>query len=206
MSNKKDEIEIEIIKQLRTKKPNWETSRIKIASGGISIESGTFSPLKSKREDFRELRGAEMVSQRYPFMCKPDTTYSNIDIYPLVHFRAMPGGQVQSDAYAWMKHELLSALKHLMEHSLVLPDVLYLDVHGAMTVEGIDDAEFDLLSALTQLLPLDTLVTCSQDLHGNLSPKLFSLVDFITTYRTAPHIDVLLTRERAFSLVHRAFA
>lgn len=51
-------------------------------------------------------------------------------------------------------------------------DAFYFDVHGAMAVEGLDDAEADLLAALRARLPAGLPVTCGQDLHGNLSPAL----------------------------------
>jgi len=46
-------------------------------------------------------------------------------------------------------------------------------------------------------------VTCSQDLHGNVSDALVANLNFITTYRTAPHVDWMETRERAVSLLMR---
>lgn len=42
----------------------------------------------------------------------------------------------------------------------------------------------------------NVLVSASMDLHGNVSRELVHQTDLITCYRTAPHIDVVETRER----------
>lgn len=169
----------------------------RVAVAGIHIESGTFTPLRSRQRDFFTLRGEEMRS-RYPFLSDPE--FSPIQLQPLAHFRAMPGGMVAAEEYAAMKQEILDRLLGLEEP----PHAFYFDVHGAMTVEGLDDAEAHLLEAIRRHLPADAIVTCSQDLHGNVSARLVALVDLITTYRTAPHVDWMETRERALCLLLRA--
>lgn len=169
----------------------------RVAVAGMHIESGTFTPLRSRREDFFALRGEEMLS-RYPFLEKPE--FAEIELLPLAHFRAMPGGMIAAAEYAAMKQEIIDRLCALE----ISPDAYYFDVHGAMTVEGLDDAEADLLEELRRHLPQEVVVTCSQDLHGNVSPRLLRSLDIITTYRTAPHVDWMETRERALSLLLRA--
>jgi microcystin degradation protein MlrC len=169
----------------------------RVAVAGMHIESGTFTPLRSRREDFFTLRGDEMLS-RYPFLV--DAEFSAMEMQPLVHFRAMPGGMIAAQDYAAMKREIIDRLCALHD----APDAFFFDVHGAMTVEGLDDAEADLLEEIRRHLPGGALVTCSQDLHGNVSPRLLSSLDLITTYRTAPHVDWMETRERALRLLMRA--
>ncbi len=114
-------------------------ARHRIGIGGIAIESSTFSPFPSTKEDFVILRGAELAS-RYPFM--PDWNFrerADIDWLPCLHARAIPGGPVERDSYHQMKAELLDRIR------AVLPlDGFYLDIHGAMNVLGMDDAESDL--------------------------------------------------------------
>jgi microcystin degradation protein MlrC len=76
-------------------------------------------------------------------------------------------------------------------------DGLYFHIHGAMSVQGLDDAEGDLITAIRAVIGPDTLVTTGMDLHGNMSDVLFDGLDLPTCYRHAPHIDALETRERA---------
>ena len=97
-----------------------------------------------------------------------------------------------------MKGEIVSMLRD--SGSL---DAFHFDVHGAMSVEGLADAEADLLAAIREIIGPDIPVTCSQDLHGNVSDEVVGMVDFITTYRTAPHVDWMETRERAVRMLLR---
>lgn len=171
---------------------------MRLAIAGIHIESGTFSPLRSTVDDFVAMRGSEMLA-RYPFLSLPD--FASVQPVPLAHFRAMPGGGIRRDDYEKMKREIL----HRLESSGAV-DAFYFDVHGAMGVEGLDDPEADLLTAIRERLPSKALVTCSQDLHGNVSDDLVAMTDLITAYRTAPHLDWMETRERAIRLWLRAWA
>lgn len=168
---------------------------LRLAIAGIHIETSTFSPARTRREDFLATRGDEMLA-RYPFLTNPE--FAAVQAVPLAHFRAIPGGQVRRDCYESMRREILERLDDAGE-----VDAFYFDVHGAMTVEGLDDAEADLLASIRKKIGPDIPVTCSQDLHGNVTDALIGQVDFITTYRTAPHVDWMETRERAVRLLIR---
>ncbi len=164
----------------------------RVGIGGIAIESSTFSPLPSGKDDFTVLRGEEMIT-RYPFM--PGWSFrgrTDIDWLPCLHARSIPGGPVLSETYVEMKQELLGRIR------AALPlDGFYLDIHGAMNVLGMDDAEGDLAVAIRELVGSDCLISAGMDLHGNVSARLVESVDMFTAYRLAPHDDVLETRERA---------
>lgn len=164
---------------------------MRIAIGGIHIESCTFSPLRAGVEDFTVRRGAGLLG-RYPFLdCWP-----GVEAVPLLHARALPGGMVERPVYEALKAELLDRLRRAGA-----VDGLYLDIHGAMHVEGLDDAEADLALSLRRALGAGVLIAASMDLHGNVSEQLAANVDIFTAYRTAPHIDVEETRAKAFRLL-----
>lgn len=167
-------------------------ARPSIGIGGIAIESSTFSPLPSTIDDFAILRGEEMAS-RYPFM--PGWSFRGRDDVawrPCLHARAIPGGPVERSSYDRMKAELLDRIR------AALPlDGFYLDIHGAMNVRGMDDAEGDLAAAVRDLVGPACLISAGMDLHGAVSARLVELVDMFTAYRLAPHDDVLQTREKA---------
>jgi microcystin degradation protein MlrC len=172
---------------MATSRAGW-----RIGAGGIAIESSTFSPHPSTLSDFTILRGDEML-ERYPFMpgwCL--NSRSDVTWLPCLHGRAIPGGPVTADAYAKMKSELLARIRE------ALPlDGFYLDIHGAMFVLGMLDAEADLARAIRALVGPKCLISTSMDLHGNVSAALVTEVDLLTAYRLAPHDDTLETRERA---------
>ncbi|HEU5015821.1 MAG TPA: M81 family metallopeptidase [Roseiflexaceae bacterium] len=172
--------------------------RFRIGIGGIAIESSTFSPLPSTKDDFTILRGAEMLA-RYPFM--PGWNFrdrTDIEWLPCMHARSIPGGPVERHSYDDMKAELLERIQ------AALPlDGFYLDIHGAMNVLGMDDAEADLATAIRAMVGPDCLISAGMDLHGNVSARLVEQVDMFTAYRLAPHDDAMITRERACAhLVH----
>ncbi|MGH2558835.1 MAG: M81 family metallopeptidase [Thermomicrobiales bacterium] len=164
----------------------------RIGIGGIAIESSTFSPLPSTRDDFRVLREREMA-ERYPFLS--DWQFgdrSDVSWHPCLHARSLPGGSVTAQTYAHLKYELLEQIRQ------ALPlDGFYLDIHGAMHVQGMDDAEADLTSAIRSLVGPACLISAGMDLHGNVSARLVELVDLFTAHRHAPHIDAVETRQRA---------
>ena len=93
----------------------------------------------------------------------------------------------------------------LRELEATLPvDGIYLDLHGAMEVEEVGDAESNLVATVRELVGRDVLISVSLDLHGNISPALVDCSDLLTALRTAPHRDIEETRQRAVTLLVRA--
>ena len=84
----------------------------------------------------------------------------------------------------------------MLEASLPL-DALFFDIHGAMSVQGLDDPEGDFLVRIRELVGNDVLVSTTMDLHGSVSPRLAKYSDLITCYRLAPHEDAIETKKRA---------
>ncbi len=168
---------------------------MRIGIAGVATESCAFSPLATRLEDFRFTRGGDgEFARNYRFL----TNYPAVDFRGAVTARAMPGGPVEARAYSAIKEESLDRLKRLLPL-----DGLYLDMHGAMNVAGMDDAEGDYCSAIRALAGRECLIAASYDLHGNVSERVMSQLDIITGYRTAPHIDTMETRERAVRLLVR---
>ncbi|MCZ9883279.1 M81 family metallopeptidase [Arthrobacter sp. B2a2-09] len=161
---------------------------------GIALEASTYSPARTRMQDFVRRDGQEILDQ-YPFFAPGHPVREAADWLPLVHFRAIPGGAVPSADYAEMKRTILSAAADALDEGPV--DGLYFDIHGAMSVDGTDDPEGDLLLALRGLLGPDVLVSSGMDLHGNVSWTLAHQLDIPSCYRMAPHEDWLETKERA---------
>lgn len=167
----------------------------RIAIGGIHTECSTSSPVLMQVQDFRVLRGADLLDADYFSFIKDD----DIEPLPLLHARAVPGGPVSRATYETFKEEFLERLK------AALPlDGLYLAMHGAMNVEGMDDAEGDWIAAARNVVGADCPVAASYDLHGNVTQKIIDQLDIFAGYRTAPHIDVRETMVRAWSMLVRA--
>jgi microcystin degradation protein MlrC len=164
---------------------------MRIAIGGIASESCTFSPLPTRRADFRVAEGDALLAQ-YPFLA----AYSGVTFVPLLRAQAMPGGPVDADAYQAFRVAYLQRL-----HAAGPWDGVYLDMHGALYVQGMEDAEGDWLAEVREVVGPDCLVAASYDLHGNVSQRVVEHLDLLTAYRTAPHVDGLGTRRRACDLL-----
>lgn len=180
--------------------PSAESTRVpRIAVCGIHIESSTFTPYTSTESDFTVTRGEELMA-RYHWLDEPWARA--VEWIPILHARALPGGVVEAGAYRAWKAEILEGLR--VAGRL---DGLFFDIHGAMSVEGMDDAEGDLISAIRAVIGAAPMVSASMDLHGNVSHELFDGCDLLTCYRMAPHEDALESRERAArNLVERLLA
>ncbi|MEU6347747.1 M81 family metallopeptidase [Streptomyces sp. NPDC047072] len=162
-----------------------------IAIAGLGIESSTFSPARTEAPAFHPLRGDDVLT-RYPFLAPGQPLRESAHWRGALVGKALPGGTVTATAYADLTEELLDRLRQLGPI-----DGLWYDIHGAMTVENLDDAEAELLARIRQIIGPKPIVSTSMDLHGNVSRELTHRTDLITCYRMAPHEDAMETKERA---------
>ncbi|MGO7684376.1 M81 family metallopeptidase [Rhizobium ruizarguesonis] len=165
---------------------------MRIAVGGIHTECSTYNPVLNEEKDFRVLRGETLLAAPYfAFLGDYDAEF-----LPTIHARAIAGGPVSRAIYEAFKGEFLERLKPMLPL-----DGLYLAMHGAMYVEGMEDAEGDWISAARALVGEDCTVSASYDLHGNVTQRIIDALDIYSTYRTAPHIDVEETMRRSVSML-----
>ncbi len=165
---------------------------LRIAYGGIGIECSTYSRLRTRMEEFTILRGAELTSSdRFQFLKRYPVTFQ-----PTLVATAVPGGPIERKTYDALKAEFLQRLQALLPlHGLYLP------MHGAMFVEGLQDAEADWYRAARKLVGPDCLLSASYDLHGNISQPIIDTLDMLSAFRTAPHIDREETMLRATDML-----
>ncbi|MEO2099673.1 MAG: M81 family metallopeptidase, partial [Flavobacteriaceae bacterium] len=163
----------------------------KIAIAGLAIESSTFSPAKTEVNAFLAREG-KAVFDYYPFLDENSPQRAAADWAPTLRGHALPGGIVTRKAY----DSLVGKTLDLLSKELPL-DGLFFDIHGAMSVEGIDDPEGDFIRKIRTLIGTETLISTSMDLHGNVSRRLAKHTDLITCYRMAPHEDALESKQRA---------
>lgn len=163
----------------------------KIAIAGLAIESSTFSPATTDAAAFLAREGVA-VFDYYPFLQEEQPQRQAANWAPTLRGHALPGGIVTRKAYDSLVGKTLA----LLEKELPL-DGLFFDIHGAMSVEGIDDPEGDFIQKIRDLIGTETLISTSMDLHGNVSKRLAQHTDLITCYRMAPHEDALESKQRA---------
>lgn len=163
----------------------------RVAIVGIGIECSTFSPARTTLEMFNPIYGEDILKS-YPFFREDSILLNRADWRPAMLAWATPGGMVTRECYDTLVNRSLRALK------AQLPvDGLFFDIHGAMSVEGLDDPEGDYIVKVRELVGDDVLISTSMDPHGCVSHRLAENTDLITAYRMAPHTDRYVSRERA---------
>jgi len=163
----------------------------RVAVAGIAIESSTFSPARTHEEAFHARIG-DAVLNYYPFMEKDSMIRNRAKWFPTLTGHALPGGSVTREAYESLLGQTIEMLKSNLPY-----DGLFLDIHGAMSVVGLDDAEGDFIKRIREVVGYETLISTSMDLHGNVSKRLAEESDLITCYRMAPHEDAMESKKRA---------
>jgi microcystin degradation protein MlrC len=166
-----------------------KSPRIAIASFGI--ESSTFSPALTHEEAFHAKYGADVYTS-YPFLSDTSSIRKRAAWFPTLAARSLPGGAVTREAYESIVNQIITALKKNMPY-----DAMFLDLHGAMSVVGLDDPEGDFIVRIREAIGRKPIISTSMDLHGNVSLRLAENSDLITCYRMAPHEDAMETKQRA---------
>jgi len=170
-----------------------ESDPKRILTLGIRNESNTFSTLPTKKEDFKTLRGEEVLKDQ---QWAQYALEQGVELIPTLHAYAWPGGVVEKRAFDDFKNEILDSIRNAGHI-----DAIYMDMHGALHAEGYDDAQATLIKEIREIVGDDMLITGSFDLHGNLSPDFVKNINILTGYRTAPHRDGAETKERAIRLL-----
>lgn len=180
----------------KSKTENPEKTKLpKIAIAGIGIESSTFSPAQTHEEAFHARIG-DSIFGRYSFFDNGSDLRKRAEWVPTLLGKSLPGGIVTREAYESMVEKTLNMLKADGPY-----DGLWFDIHGAMSVVGLEDAEGDLIKRIRDVVGTDVLISTSMDLHGNVSERLAEHSDLITCYRMAPHEDALESKKRSIDLM-----
>lgn len=168
----------------------------KFVIGGISHETNCFSPIKTEIKHFKERgysEGAEMTGHfkgtRTPiggFLDFCERTGS--EVFPTLFASATPSGIVERDTYSTLKTSLLNGVQGAMSSCGKIDGVL-LALHGAMVVEGLPDAEGDILKSVRDIVGPDVPVVATLDFHASLTDDMVRFADGLFGYNTYPHVD-----------------
>lgn len=174
---------------------------MRIAVGCIGHETNTFSPVPTSIDNFR--KGAYYVGEEIiPAFNQTSTIMGgfmdaakklDLQLVPLLWTFATPSGMVEQMGYEALKTEFLMLLRGAGQL-----DGVFLDLHGAMVAEGVEDVEGDLLLAVRQVVGALPIVT-TLDLHANITAEMAEHADIIIGFDTYPHVDCY---ERGFEAAH----
>lgn len=174
----------------------------RIAIGGFLHETNTFAPSPATYADFDGgsgygpiLRGEAVLDlARVNAAIAGAITEGRArgwDLAPTLWCAASPSAQVTRDAFERIAADLIDRI------AAARPDGVFLDLHGAMVCEHLDDGEGELLSRLRDRIGPDIPVAVALDLHANVTPRMVQHADLLESYRTYPHVDMTETGARA---------
>lgn len=183
---------------------------MRIAVGGFQHETNTFAPSKATLEDFTKagvwpgltrgeklLPAIEGINIPIAGFCAKARELG-FDLVPLSWAQATPSAHVTEEAFETVVGQILEDLETARNL-----DGVYLDLHGAMVAEHLQDGEGEVLRRVREVVGDDLPVVVSLDLHANVTPEMFGLSDALIAYRTYPHVDMAATGARAAHYLNR---
>ena len=165
--------------------------RFHVAVIGCRCENSSFSPLLTELADFRALTWdadpPALAAHYAPVAEAPAGSrldlaeaqprlprgFDDLDFSYVCSYRATPGGPISAPAWANILQTVRAGLAAALAERGPLHGV-WMDLHGAMYVDGQQDAEAGLLGLVRQLVGPQPLLSASYDLHGNFSPAACS--------------------------------
>jgi len=181
----------------------------RIAIGGFQHETNTFSPIPATFADFEApdawpglTRGGALL-EAIAGINLPAAGFAQEarslqhELLPLAWCSAQPSGRVTRDAFERITAMLLEDLG-----ACGRIDAVYLDLHGAMVAEHLDDADGEVLRRVRDFVGPDMPVVASLDFHANVSPQMARQATALVSYRTYPHVDMADCGGRAARVLH----
>jgi len=184
---------------------------MRIAIAGFQHETNTFVPGLTTLADFEQadswpglLWGDQVIGgtlgMNLPIagFARAAQKDPDLTLCPILWCAAEPGGRVSDHAYDTITGHILAALDALSG-----VDAVYLDLHGAMITESLEDGEGALLTRIRQIIGPHTPLVASLDMHAHVTRAMVDASDAMTIFRTYPHLDMAQSGARAFDrLMH----
>ena len=185
----------------------------RIAVGGFQHETNTFAPGRATFEDFRKHDGWPGLVRGLGLF----DAVAGINL-PIAGFiEAARRDRHELMALTWCSAEPCSYVEHVAFERICdqlcgdLRDLgpldgVYLDLHGAMVTEHLEDGEGEILRRVRETVGRHTPLVASLDFHANITRAMVEEATALAVYRTYPHIDMAETGARAYSLLARALS
>lgn len=175
--------------------------RPRVLIAGLFHETHTFVEEVTGVEDFRWLRGRELLAcagDGSPLGGALESAASlGWEVVPAVDCRAQPSGTAAAEVFEQFWSELHSHVETAEQLA-----AMFLVLHGAMVTTAERDVEGELLRRLRALPGCEHLPIYGVfDLHANFSPAMAERADGLVAYRENPHADACAAAVRAFELL-----
>ncbi len=182
----------------------------RVAIGGFLHETNTFGPSRATYDDFASGGGSGRMAEGETIFERFGGVNAGIsgaiavgreqgwDLIPTLFCSCSPSAHVTEDAFERISARMLSLIAEA--HAEAPLDGVFLDLHGAMVTEHLDDGEGELLRRLREVVG-DVPVAVSLDLHANVTDLMVEMSDVLDSYRTYPHVDMAETGRRAATVL-----
>jgi len=183
---------------------------MRVALAGFLHETNTFAPTRADLAAFRQGGG-------YVPMARGDAIAQSVrgvnlgiagalDVaeecgwtgVPILWAGAIPSAHVTRAAFETIADEIVAGIAGAGPL-----DGVFLDLHGAMVAEHLDDGEAEIAARVRAAVGPDVPVVAALDLHGNISRAFVESVDACVGFRTYPHVDMAATGAAAARLLQR---
>ena len=166
---------------------------MRIATGCISHESSTFTPVttsyKSFFERFGDVRG-NAILEKFKGANTPTGGFiegadaHGFELIPTIMAEPHPSGPAPRAVLDRLIDEMLAGFRAAGPIDGVL-----LELHGAMVAEGIDDGEGYILSAVRALVGPHVPIVAQLDIHSSVSELMIEKADVLIGRECYPEID-----------------
>ncbi|MBL3610669.1 M81 family metallopeptidase [Rhodovulum sulfidophilum] len=183
---------------------------MRVALAGFLHETNTFAPSPADLAAFRQgggyiplSRGAEMAAAARGVNLGISGALDvaaelGWDAVPILWTGAIPSAHVTREAFEIIADEIIAGIA-----GAGTLDGVFLDLHGAMVAEHLDDGEAEIARRVRDLVGPDVPVVAALDLHGNISAPFVESLDACVGFRTYPHVDMAATGAAAARLLDR---
>ncbi len=170
---------------------------IRIAVGGFLHETNTFAPTKATYDAFVHGGGwprMELGADVLKTLRRINVGLAGFieaaeaerwELVPTIFTAATPCAHVTEDAFERIAKVIVDGIA-----SAGRLDAVYLDLHGAMVTEHLDDGEGEILARVRKVIGKELPLIVSLDLHANVTPEMVEHADALIAYRTYPHVDM----------------
>jgi microcystin degradation protein MlrC len=175
--------------------------RIFIAA--LLAETNTFSPMPTGLRAFEEHgieRGAATACTPHTYQAQPLVAWreraeaAGMEIVEGLCALAQPGGTVVRTCYEQLRDEIVDGVRAAQ------PDIVLLNLHGAMVAQGYDDCEGDLIGRIRAVVGADVFIGALLDLHCHTTAAMIEHADVLIAYKEYPHTDIVARAIELFTI------
>jgi microcystin degradation protein MlrC len=169
----------------------------RIAVGAFLHETNTFAPTKATYDEFVHGGGSRSMALGADVLRTMRRINAGIagfveageaqgwELVPTIACSATPSAHVTKDAFERIVKVMIDGI------AAAGPlDGVYLDLHGAMVTEHLDDGEGEVLARVRKVIGNELPLVASLDLHANVTPEMIEHADALIAYRKYPHVDM----------------